>query len=74
MQANDLRHMFAFNLANDDVSLLTIRDGLGHTTTRMSEWYAKPSAQALELMRAALNRRQQAVTTDTRVDTRASNE
>lgn len=56
---NDLRHTFASNLASDGVSLLIIRDGLGHTTTRMSERYAKPSPKALEQMRASLNRRGQ---------------
>lgn len=56
---NDLRHTFASNLASDGVSLLIIRDGLGHTTTRMSERYAKPSPKALELMRESLNRRSQ---------------
>jgi site-specific recombinase XerD len=54
---NDLRHTFASNLASDGVSLLIIRDGLGHTTTRMSERYAKPSPRALEQMRASLNSR-----------------
>lgn len=54
---NDLRHTFASNLASDGVSLLIIRDGLGHTTTRMSERYAKPSPKALEQMRASLNSR-----------------
>jgi integrase len=54
---NDLRHTFASNLASDNISLLYIRDALGHTTTRMSERYAKPSSRALEQMRASLNSR-----------------
>lgn len=56
---NDLRHTFASNLASEGLSLLDIRDALGHTTVRMSERYAKPNAHALERMRQALNARQQ---------------
>jgi len=39
---NGLRHTFASNLASYGCNLLIIRDALGHTTTRMSERYAKP--------------------------------
>jgi len=56
---NDLRHTFASNLASEGLSLLDIRDALGHTTVRMSERYAKPNERALERMREALNARQQ---------------
>jgi integrase len=56
---NDLRHTFASNLASEGLSLLDIRDALGHTTGRMSERYAKPNDRALERMREALNARQQ---------------
>lgn len=56
---NDLRHTFASNLASEGLSLLDIRDALGHTTVRMSERYAKPNEHALERMREALNARQQ---------------
>lgn len=55
---NDLRHTFASNLASEGLSLLDIRDALGHTTVRMSERYAKPNDHALERMREALNARQ----------------
>lgn len=58
---NDLRHTFASNLADEGLSLLDIRDALGHTTVRMPERYAKPNAQALERMRQALNARQQRI-------------
>lgn len=54
---NDLRHTFASNLASEGLSLLDIRDALGHTTVRMSERYAKPNEHALERMREALNAR-----------------
>jgi integrase len=56
---NDLRHTFASNLASEGLSLLDIRDALGHTTVRMSERYAKPNEHSLERMREALNARQQ---------------
>jgi integrase len=72
---NDLRHTFANNLASDGCNLLIIRDALGHTTTRMSERYAKPSAAALEIMRATLNRRAAAASSrTTRGTTQAANE
>ena len=53
---NDLRHTFASNLASNGCNLLVIRDALGHTSTRMSERYAKPSEASLDTMRDALNR------------------
>src|SRR5439155_14603439 len=71
---NDLRHTFASNLASDGCNLLIIRDALGHTTTRMSERYAKPSAAALEIMRATLNRRAAASSRTTRGTTQATND
>lgn len=71
---NDLRHTFASNLASDGCNLLIIRDALGHTTTRMSERYAKPSAAALEIMRATLNRRAAAASGTTRGTTQAVND
>jgi hypothetical protein len=71
---NDLRHTFASNLASEGLSLLDIRDALGHTTVRMSERYAKPNEHALERMREALNARQQRVSGDTHSDTRAEND
>lgn len=58
---NDLRHTFASNLADEGLSLLDIRDALGHTTVRMSERYAKPNAHALKRMRQALNARQKRI-------------
>lgn len=68
---NDLRHSFASNLVSDGVPLPVIRDALGHSTTRMTERYAKPNSQALELMRDALNRRHNRVRMDTGMDTQA---
>jgi integrase len=54
---NDLRHTFASNLINDGIPSIVVRDALGHTDVRMTQRYAKPSAHALEQMRASLNRR-----------------
>jgi hypothetical protein len=48
---NDLRHSFASNLASESLSLLDIRDALGHTTVRMSEGYAKPNEHAVDRLR-----------------------
>jgi integrase len=56
-RVGDLRHTFASNLASEGLSLLDIRDALGHTTARMSERYAKPNERSLERMRDALNAR-----------------
>lgn len=56
---NDLRHTFASNLINDGIPSIVVRDALGHTDVRMTQRYAKPSAHALEQMRASLNRRGQ---------------
>lgn len=55
-RVNDLRHTFASNLASNGCNLLDIRDALGHTSTRMSERYAKPSPERLEAVRQAINR------------------
>lgn len=60
---NDLRHTFASNLASEGLSLLDIRDALGHATVRMSERYAKPNEYALERMREALNSRHRRAST-----------
>jgi integrase len=54
---NDLRHTFASNLINDGIPSIVVRDALGHADVRMTQRYAKPSAHALEQMRASLNRR-----------------
>lgn len=73
-RVNDLRHTFASNLASDGCNLLIIRDALGHTTTRMSERYAKPSAAALEIMRATLNRRAATASGTARGTTQSAND
>lgn len=44
---HDLRHTFASTLASQGVSLQVIAKALGHTTTRMSERYARPSEEAI---------------------------
>jgi integrase len=53
------RHTFASGLASNGANTLTIRDALGHSSTRMAERYARPSAASLEEVRNALNRRSQ---------------
>jgi site-specific recombinase XerD len=55
-RVNDLRHTFASNLATNGCNLVDIRAALAHTSTRMSERYAKPSPERLEAVRAAINR------------------
>ena len=53
---HDLRHTFASTLASQGVSLQVIARALGHTTTKMSERYARPDEDALRGMAAALDR------------------
>jgi integrase len=53
---HDLRHTFASTLASQGVSLQVIQRALGHTTTKMSERYARPDEAALRGMAAALDR------------------
>ncbi len=53
---HDLRHTFASRLASGNVSLQVIAKALGHTSTRMSERYARPSEEALRSVEAALVR------------------
>lgn len=66
----DLRHTFASNLINDGIPSIVVRDALGHADVRMTQRYAKPSAHALEQMRASLNRRgQRAIMPDAEADT-----
>ena len=62
---NDLRHTFGSNLASEGVSLIEIRDALGHTSTRTTERYAKPDGRSLERVREALNRREKRGNVDT---------
>ena len=56
---HDLRHTFASTLASQGVSLQEIAKALGHTTTRMSERYARPSEEAIKNAAAALDRANQ---------------
>lgn len=39
LQFQDLRHVAATRLARNGLNVFTLRDVLGHTTTRMAEWY-----------------------------------
>jgi integrase len=56
---HDLRHTFASTLASQGVSLQVIAKALGHTTTRMSERYARPSEEAIRKAADALDRANQ---------------
>lgn len=56
---NDLRHTFGSNLASEGISLIEIRDALGHASSRTTERYAKPDARSLDRIREALNRCQE---------------
>ena len=53
---HDLRHTFASTLACQGVALQVIAKALGHTTTKMSERYARPSEEAIRGLAAALGR------------------
>jgi integrase len=66
---HDLRHSFASNLASKGVGLQVIAKALGHTTTQMSERYARPDEAALRAAFAAVER----VDLDTLLDTRGPN-
>ena len=52
---HDLRHTFASNLASAGVPLYVISKALGHTSTRMTERYARPSETAMRSIVAALD-------------------
>jgi integrase len=52
---HDLRHTFGSNLASRGVSLQVIAKAMGHSSTQMTERYARPSREALEEVRRALD-------------------
>ncbi len=58
---HDLRHTFASTLASQGVSLQVIARALGHTTTKMSERYARPSEEAIKRAAEALDRANQSL-------------
>jgi integrase len=51
---HDQRHTFASTLASKGINSFTLRDLLGHTSTRTTERYARPSTEALEAVARAL--------------------
>lgn len=55
LRFHDLRHTFASRLASQGVSIQVIAKALGHTSTKMAERYAKPSAEAMRAIVAALS-------------------
>ena len=52
---HDLRHTFGSTLASRGVSLQVIAKALGHASVRMSERYARPSEEALQEIKKALD-------------------
>jgi site-specific recombinase XerD len=52
---HDQRHTFARTLASNGINSFTLRDLFGHTSTRTTERYARPSAEAFEAVRIALS-------------------
>lgn len=52
---HDLRHTFGCRLADRNVSLQKIAKALGHTSTRMAERYASPSAESMREIAHALD-------------------
>ncbi|HXA15774.1 MAG TPA: tyrosine-type recombinase/integrase [Thermoanaerobaculia bacterium] len=48
------RHTFASTLASKGINSFTLRDLLGHTSTRTTERYARPGTEALEAVARAL--------------------
>jgi integrase len=51
---HDQRHTFASTLASKGINSFTLRDLLGHTSTRTTERYARPSSETLDAVRRAL--------------------
>lgn len=52
---SDCRHTFASTLAAQNVSPLTIRDALGHTSTRTTERYARPGTATIAVVADVLD-------------------
>ena len=51
---HDQRHTFASTLASKGINSFTLRDLLGHTSTRTTERYARPSTEAFDAVIRAL--------------------
>lgn len=51
---HDQRHTFASTLASKGINSFALRDLLGHTSTRTTERYARPSTEALDAVIRAL--------------------
>lgn len=51
---HDQRHTFASTLASKGINSFTLRDLLGHTSTRTTERYARPSIETLDAVVRAL--------------------
>ena len=56
LRIHDLRHTAACRLSSNGVSLQLIAGFLGHKSCRMAERYARPSAEARQLIAQALDR------------------
>jgi len=55
VRLHDLRHTFASRLASAGVSLQVIAKALGHSSTRTTERYARPDADAMRAVLDALD-------------------
>lgn len=55
LRFHDLRHTFASRLASAGVSLQVIARALGHASIAMSQRYARPSEEAMQTVRTALD-------------------
>lgn len=66
LRFHDLRHTWASKLASRGVSIQVISKALGHTSTKMSERYAKPSDEAMNAIVTALARGPMNTRTNTR--------
>jgi integrase len=70
VRVHDLRHTFGSALASAGVPTLFIAAALGHTSTKMTERYARPSAAAMKSITNALDQHRNRDYMDTRMDTR----
>ncbi len=62
VRLHDLRHTFASRLASAGVSLQVIAKALGHASTRTTERYARPDADAMKAALEALDAKRDSVT------------
>lgn len=74
LRFHDLRHTFASRLASAGVGSAVIAKALGHSSTRMVDRYARPSEEAMESIRVALDSRRSPSSMNSDVNSRAESE